>query len=379
METMTSRQRVIEAINHRVPDRVPFDLGMYTASGISAFAYQNLREYLGLSTDHIEIFECVQILPRVQEDILQKLHCDCILLNPQREDLVPWTPREPYHFLVPPEFQPQLNDAGEWVVQKGKQRMRMPKGGYFFDGDWITFWDVWEDSVFKRYMDEAERIYRETDYFTSFKGFSPFYSQDIDYFCNMITDPDELIEKNEATFKVQIERVGRLIRESKGYIGAVCMSGDLGNQNGPMCRPEAFEEVVMPYLKPFCEFIHRNSDMKTYLHTCGAIEPLIPCLIEAGIDIINPVQVSANGMDPVVLNEKYGDKIVFWGGGVDTQHVLGFQSEEKVREDVRKNVLGFKPGGGYIFHPVHNIMGDVPPEQILAAYDEAYRNSFYTE
>ena len=97
------------------------------------------------------------------------------------------------------------------------------------------------------------------------------------------------------------------------------------------------------------------------------------------LTIINPVQVSANGMDPVVLNEKYGDKIVFWGGGVDTQHVLGFQSEEKVREDVRKNVLGFKPGGGYIFHPVHNIMGDVPPEQILAAYDEAYRNSFYTE
>lgn len=258
-ENMTSRQRVTEAINHRVPDRVPIDLGMYTASGISVFAYQNLREYLGFPIDHIEVHECVQLLPRVETDILERLHCDCILLNPSKEDLIPWTPREGYTFLTPPEFQPKRNEKGEWIVQKGRQSMRMPAEGYFFDGDWITFQDIWEEN------------------------------------------------------------------------------------------------------------------------TCGAIEPLLPCLIEAGIDIINPVQISASGMDALSLKKKYGNDLVFWGGGVDTQHILGMQPEDIVRENVRAQITAFKPGGGYVFNPVHNIMGNVAPQQILAVYDEAYRQSFYTD
>lgn len=376
-ETMTSRQRVTEAINHRIPDRVPIDLGMYTASGISAFAYQNLREYLGLAKVDVEIYECVQVLPRVQEDLLQRLHCDCMVLNPQRSDLVPWNVREKYCFWVPPEFQPHRSASGEWIVTKGQQKMRMPPNGYFFDGDWISFQNVWEDKVFSSYMKEAERIYKETEYFTAFKGFSPFYSQDLDYFCEMITDPDPLIEENRHLLKLQLERTAKLIEESHGWIGAVCMSGDLGGQNGPMCRPEVFGKVVLPFLREFCQFIHRNSDMKTFLHTCGSIEPLIPCLIEAGVDIINPVQISARGMEPHRLKEKYGDQMVFWGGGVDTQHVLGIQPEADIRRNVRELVDAFKPQGGYVFSPVHNIMGNIAPADIITVYEEAYAASFY--
>lgn len=376
-ETMTPRQRVTEALCHRQPDRMPIDLGMYTASGISAFAYWDLREYLGLPLNEVELCECVQVLPWVQEDILKRLHCDCILLNPGKADLPVWNPRGKYRFHVPEGFSPERDQRGGWTVRKNGQTMRMPPDGYFFDGDWITFSDLWEEPVFSAYMREAERIEKETDYFTAFKGFSPFYSQDVEYFCRMITEPEKLAEENAQLLARQLERAGRLIRESRGRIGAVCLSGDLGCQTAPMCRPESFERVVLPFLKEFCGFFHRNSDMKVFLHSCGAIEPLIPLLIEAGVDILNPVQISAAGMEPRALKRKYGGKIAFWGGGVDTQRVLGFQPEKAVRENVRECVAAFKPGGGYVFAPVHNIMGNISPQDILAVYDEAYRSSFY--
>ena len=134
---------------------------------------------------------------------------------------------------------------------------------------------------------------------------------------------------------------------------------------------------MLPYLKQVCDFIHQNSDTKVFMHSCGSIEPLLPLLIEAGIDIINPVQISATGMDAAALKRKYGDRIVFWGGGANTQQVLGIEPPKAVRDHVRTLVQTFKPGGGYVFCPVHNILGNVQPESILAAYEAAYEASFY--
>lgn len=221
------------------------------------------------------------------------------------------------------------------------------------------------------------KFLKETDKFTSFKGFYPFYRQDMDYFCDMITEPERLMEENEYQLKEQLKNAGRFVKAMKNYAGAVCLGGDLGGQDTPMCRPESFEKIVMPYLKVFTDFIHRNSDMKIFLHTCGAVEPLIPLLIESGIDILNPVQISAKGMEPRVLKQKYGKDIVFWGGGADTQTVLGMKPGSAVAENVRYLMNCFKPGGGYVFTPVHNIMGNIRPEDILTVYDTAYREGFY--
>jgi uroporphyrinogen decarboxylase len=167
------------------------------------------------------------------------------------------------------------------------------------------------------------------------------------------------------------------IERMKDYVGAICIGGDLGGQQSPMVKPDVFADIIAPYLKTFCGFIHANSDYKIFLHSCGSIEPLLPVLIECGVDIINPVQISASNMDPMSLKRKYGKDIVFWGGGVDTQNVLSFKEPCDVAENVGHLTGIFKPGGGYVFCPVHNIMGDVKPENVIAAYDAAYENSFY--
>ena len=374
---MTSRQRVLAAINHEVPDRVPIDVGMYSAPGISAFAYKDLKDYLGLPAGEVAIHEHSLMLARVEEDILQRFRGDCIPLRPPLENSHIWQPRPGYRFRMAKGFEPVLQQNGAWKLERGEKSMIMPEGGYFFDGDGFGFEDPWEEAIFQRYVREAERVYKDTEYFTAYKGFHPFFSQDIEYFCSMLTDPDEIHEKNDYIYDIQIERVGKLINSMGGYVQAITMSGDLGEQNAPFCRPSLFEELCAPWLKKFCDFIHRNSDLKIFLHSCGAIEPLLPILIECGIDIINPVQISAKGMDPVLLKEKYGKQIVFWGGGCNTQHVLSTSSPQAVADNVEALVNTFKPGGGYVFAPVHNVQGSVPVENIVAMYDAAFRTGTY--
>ena len=376
-KTMTSRQRVLAAVNHEIPDRVPIDVGMYSATGISAFAYKDLKDYLGFKADEVPVHEHSLMLARVEEDIRRRFRSDCIVLRPSFASTRIWEPRQGYRFRMTGEFSPTPEAGGAWRVERDGKLMRMPEGGYFFDGDGIGFEDPWEDVVFAGYVREAERIYKETDYFTAYKGFYPFFSQDIEYFCSMLTDPDEIREFNDRMLEVQLERVGKLIKHMGGYVQAITMSGDLGEQNAPFCRPALFEELCAPWLKQFCDFVHRNSDLKIFLHSCGAIEPMLPILIECGIDIINPVQISAKGMDPALLKEKYGKQIVFWGGGCNTQHVLSTGTPQEVADNVAELVGIFKPGGGYVFAPVHNVQGTVPVENIVAMYDTAFRVGGY--
>ncbi len=174
-----------------------------------------------------------------------------------------------------------------------------------------------------------------------------------------------------------IRSVRRVIDTMGNYIGAVDASDDLGTQQSPYIGPEMYSDFVLPYLRKYCDFVHQNSDLKIFMHTCGSIEPLIPCIIEAGVDIINPVQISARNMDPAMLKQKYGDRICFWGGGCDTQNILSSASPEEVAENVKMLTDIFKPGSGFVFNQVHNIMGDVPPKNVVALLDAAYRNSFY--
>jgi uroporphyrinogen decarboxylase len=375
---MKSRERVLNSINHKPVDRVPIDLGVHFSTGISAFAYHNLRKFLGLSTDNIKVPDMVQFLARVDEDILEKFHCDCMLLQPGFKGTKKWQPRGGYEFLIAESVNPYMDSKGNWIVERGSQAMRMPKGGFFFDGDWLSVSDYDEEEKLQRIAAEAERIYKDTDYFTMYMGYYGYFQPtNFDWQCKMLTDPEEIIEEQERVHEAQIKSLGKLINKAGNYIQAIEVNSDLGSQRGPFCRPSLYEELCAPYLKRLCDFVHKNSDMKVFLHCCGSIEPLIPILIDCGVDIINPVQISAENMNPEHLKKQYGDKITFWGGGCNTQQILNLGSPEDVRQNVRELMGAFKPNGGFIFNQVHNIMGDIKPENIVAMFDEAYKNSFY--
>jgi uroporphyrinogen decarboxylase len=382
-ETITSRERVIRTLNRQPVDRMPIDLGSHMSTGISAFAYWNLREYLGLPTSDIWIPDVVQTLAYVDEDIRARFHIDCILLescwpHPRR-----WNPRGKYQFTVPEEMNPQLNRDGEWIVAKGSQRMRMPAGGYFFDGDWLSEWDVdGENEALLRYAREAERIYKETPYATNFVGycygggFSAFFDG-IEGCVRMLDEPKQVLAEHEIQLSAYLHRLGKIIDQFGQYIQLITINADMGTQDRPMCRTKLVEQFTIPYIDRLCDFIHRNSEIKVFMHNCGSIKPFIPLLIEAGVDVLNPVQISAGNMDPAQLKAELGGRIVFWGGGCDTQNVLPTASPAEVAENVRKLAGIFRPGGGFVFNQVHNIMGDVPPQNIVAMLDTAYAESFY--
>lgn len=383
-ETMTSRERVIHAINREPVDRVPIDLGSHMSTGISMFAYWNLRKHLGLSTDHIWIPDMVQCLAYVDVDILKRFRCDCILLEPSFSQTTRWNPRGEYTFTIPTQANPQPTADGEWIIRKDNAFMRMPASGYFFDGDWLSDWGSGtEDERVALYAREAERVYKETEYATNLVGYShglgfnSYGAGSIDEAMLAYDDPALLHARREKTLARSIERMGRVIDSFGQYIQLVTMADDMGTQNGPMCSPGYIEEFCIPYYKRFCEFVHAHSDIKVFLHNCGSIRSLIPMLIDAGIDVLNPVQISAENMDPQKLKNEFGDKICFWGGGCNTQRVLGAGRPEDVARDVRDLVRTFKKNSGFVFNQVHNIMGNVPPENIIAMLDTAYEESFY--
>ncbi len=377
-ETLTSRERVKRTINHQPVDRMPIDLGFHYSTGISAFAYWNLREYLGLSTENVEVIDLFQFLARVDEDVLRRFHCDSILLNPGSPKKHKWNPRGRYNFLVPTYFNPQLTEDGSWVLEKGDRRMRMPEGGFFFDGQWFSSEDAAEDETIAAYAKEAERIYKETDYYTMYIGYHAYFCcDDIDWQCNMITDPDLILEENRRIHQDQLKHVKKVIATMGQHIQAIAINSDLGSQMGPLCNPNLYNDLCAPFVKEFCDFVHQNSDLKIFIHSCGAIKQFIPTLIECGVDIFNPVQISAAGMDPAELKKEFGGKATFWGGGCNTQSVLNIGTPEAVEKNVRELVKIFKPGGGFVFNQVHNIMGDVKPENIVTMLDTAYEESFF--
>ncbi len=378
-ETLSHRERVLRAIEHKSVDRMPIDLGCHYSTGISAFAYYNLRKHLGLSADSVEVIDPGQFLARVDYDVMERFHLDAIVLHPGYPKTRRWSPRGYYDFIVPEAMQPELQENGAWHLYRKdnpNRRSVMPRNGFFFDGDGgVDMWDISSDEWWRLFSKEAERIHKETDYFTMLCGFSGFFG-DIDECCLMYSDPDVFRERNKDRLEHQIKRFTEAYRRMPGYFESIELNGDLGTQSAPYVSCDVYEDCTYPYLKEFCHVVHESSDVKTFMHCCGSMQPFIPYLIDAGVDIINPVQISAANMDPKDLKEKYGDKICFWGGGCNTQYVLGAKGPEEVRQNVIELTDVFAKGSGFVFNQVHNIMGNVPPENIVAMLDTAYEQSF---
>jgi hypothetical protein len=414
---MTSRERVRKAIAHEPTDRVPIDLGSTAISGIHASAYARLKKALGITSGVTRVYEPYQMLGEVEDAVRKALGVDTAgiafpntIFGYKNENWKRFRMFDGTEVEISGNFQYDVQPDGS-IVQypKGDRSAppsgRMPKDGYFFDTivrqepideaalDPREFveqsYSLYSDEDMRFLETESTRLYRDTEYSLvgNFAGgnfgdiaFVP--GPDIPY-PKGIRDPEEwyvsIISRRgyiEEIFRLQLE-VGmknlEMYRQAVGdRIDVVVISGtDFGSQNGPFIAPQTYREIFKPLHKTVNDWVHAHTPWKTFYHTCGSIVPFLDDFAEAGVDILNPVQISAAGMAPELLKDRYGKKFTFWGGAVDAQHTLAFGTPGEVGEEARRNVRVFGKGGGFVFNNVHNIQATVPTENIVALFEAA--------
>ena len=403
---MTSRERVAAALNFQKPDRVPIDLGGMRASSVAAPAYKKLKNRIGIASPTM-ILDSMQILAMVEPEVMDHFHIDVVPLDVSlgiwplaqvstgvHKQLFSGT-----EIYFPPGTNITEDSEGHWLLcdQADIPYARMPRGGYYFDFMRPTMAGEIDPGKFRPRNTVSEEelealqklgkyLYENTDKALlgwgasiSLIGLSSLLSDNITQ-GSLDTWLAMLMTEKETAHEMMGRYVDATIRCLELYNQAVsdyCMvwgvaSDDAGTQRSELLSPELFSEMIKPHYKRLCEWVHRNTRWKTFLHSCGCIHDYIEHWIEAGIDVLNPVQISAAKMEPQRLMEDFGGRIVFWGGGCDTQNVLPLATAAQVREHVRKNIGIFNAKGGYVFTQVHNIQANVPPENIEAMLEAAY-------
>jgi hypothetical protein len=406
----SSKENFKATINHRQPERVVIDFGSSPVTGIHAVIVEKLREYYGLEKKPVKIIEPYQMLGELDEDLIREMNVDVIGLGGEKNMFgIPnkdWKIHKTFwgqEVLFPGEFNYTYNDNGDILIHpEGDTSVRpsamMPKTGYFFDA--IERQGPVDDSTLKL-EDNLEEFGRVTDHDLAFwkeqvliagKSGKAVLANlggtalgDIalvpavqlknpkgirgvtEWYISTLTREDFIKELYDRQTDIAIEN----LRDFYGVIGnnidVVYICGaDFGTQNSTFCSPETFARVWLPYYKKVNDWIHQNTEWKTFKHSCGSIVSLMDLLIEAGFDIINPVQINASNMDPVELKKRFGDRIVFWGGGVDTQGVFAFGTPQQVKEQVKRQCRILNENGGFVFNTVHNIQANVPFENVVA-------------
>jgi uroporphyrinogen decarboxylase len=376
MSQMNSRQRVGCTLSHKEPDHVPFDLGGTGLTTMHVTAYQDLRRHLGLPPTQARIDFVAEQLAAIDQDVADRLHADVRPVLPG----------------LPSGFRRIFGDEGayEAYIDEWGIGWRKPKdGGFYYDmyhhplaaADSpaemaaYPFPDPLDAGRFSTIRAQAEAILADgkaavlsgpcagiAEVYSWMRGYEQFY---IDLAVNqkaVATMLDRMVEFKCAFWERALAEVGDLV-------DAVVEADDLAGQHAMLLSPATYRKLIKPRHERLFSFIKAQAPVKIFFHSCGAVRPIIPDLIDAGIDILNPVQISAAGMDPYELKREFGRDLVFWGGGVDTQQVLGTGSPEQVREDVRRNIDALAPGGGFVFAAVHDIQANVPPENIMAMWD----------
>ncbi len=384
-ETMASRERVMRALNHQVPDRVPIDLGGFQ-TGIHKKAYAELLSYLGIE-EEIVTLDPVQQLAKPSEEILKRFKVDTRYICTRAPDSfksgieqntrdgrlwhdlkdefgVIWSMPDDQQLYMDISHHPLADAAIDDIAD-----YPFPEGG--------------DPTRFAGVREQALRMHNETPYAIS-TGIGGvvyeycWYMRGLErWFMDMVDNPEFCEALLKETLQFWMDYYSGFMAEVGDIVDVVMIGDDLAAQHGPLFSPKFYRQMVKPKQKRLVQHIKSLTDAKIWYHTCGSCVEYIPDLIDNGIDILNPLQISAEGMDPKELKERFGDKLVFWGGGIVAQHVLPFASAEEVREHVRKNVEIFKSGGGYVFNNVHNIQADVPAENIVALFDAAYEYGFY--
>jgi uroporphyrinogen decarboxylase len=406
---MNSRERILSAINHKQPDRIPVDLGAHGSSGMSFVAYQNLLRHLNMEHLPNHVYDVVQQLSQPAMEVLDLFGADVVDVG-RHFNQTPgyWHEVElvkGYPALYPHWFKPEKQADDSWLAanKKGEFIGKMPKGATFFD-QLIFPWKEGYPGDFSKMGDDMERAV-----WGGF-GFTPYDWMDQPNFWQMLRE--KTIDLRSKTDKALLLGVGcnlfehgtflrridnflmdlylepenvhafldALMERHLDFLSKVCDSvgdvvdilkfgDDLGTNTGPFFAVETYREFFKPRHKQLCDFVKSHSSAHTMLHCCGGIYELIPELIEAGFEVLNPVQISALNMQPERLKGEFGKEITFWGGGCDTKTVLNNASPQQVKEHVKRNIEIFNKGGGFVFNQVHNIMPDVPPENVVAMFE----------
>lgn len=410
---MTHRERLRQALRHQPTDRPPIDLGSLPVTGIAASTLGRLRAALGLG-GVVKVHEPMQLLGWVDDDVRERLGIDTVgLWSPvtkfgyRNDAWQPWKLQDGTDVLISGHFRWTIDENGDVLTYpKGDTSIapsaRLPKGGYYFDAivrqgpidedhldpsDFAEQFSLIGDEDLATIARQAEHYYRNTDY-GLVGAFGGAGFGDISYVPGVglanprgVRDPERWYEcilthadYIRGIFEVQADYCLKNLERYRQAVGerieVIHMSGtDFGTQRGLFISPAVFRDLWKPFYRRVNDWVHANTGWKTFYHTCGGVEPLIEDFIEMGVDILNPVQCSAAGMEPLELKARYGDRLVFWGGGVDTQQVLPFGTAEDVRRQVRERVEILGKNGGYVFNPIHNVQHGTPVENLLAMFE----------
>ncbi len=409
---ITSRERLANTLNHKQPDRVPIDFGGTAVTGVHASCVAALRDYYGLEKRPVKIHEPFQMLGLLENDLLEAMGVDVVgifargtMFGFPAERWKSWE-FNGLDVLVPGDFNVTTDDRGDTLIYPGGDTSvppsgRMPKGGYFFDcivrQDPIDEEKLNPEDNLEEYVPVSQE---ELDHFAraatqaaatgrgviaSFGGTAfgdialvpgpsvkhPRGIRDVaEWYVSTRSRQDYIHRIFERQCEIGIQNLERIHAVVGDKVQAVFICGtDFGTQTSAFCSVRTLQELYAPYYRRVNDWIHAHTPWKTFKHSCGSVIKFIPTFIDAGFDILNPVQCSAAGMDPEQLKANFGDRIVFWGGGVDTQHVLPFGTPAEVREQVLRRCAIFAPGGGFVFNTIHNVQAGTPVENIVAMLD----------
>ncbi len=393
---MTPRERVLKTIEHQEPDKVPIDCGAMRSTGMTAIAYARLKEYLGITSGTIRVYDFMQQLAEIEPEILDLFEVDVVdivntSLYPDERKWKPFLLPDGTKAEVSPETFFEQDGSGGYLAtnEKGNVWGRMPKGCLYCEMIEPPFGEPRkpvEQFELPRFPDEqlewmrerAKYLYEHTNYalLGGFGGNIIEQGQWLrgwgNFMMDMAEDPsyvkaliNRLVEWHLENLKLYLNAVG-------DYLHLIQMGDDLGTQAGPQLSSEMYHCFIKPaHIRIYSYVQEYSPHVKLFLHTCGSVEAFMNDFVDEGVQVLNPIQTSAANMDPKYLKSTYGKRLAFWGGGCDTQEVLPTAKPEDIREHVKERMRIFAPGGGYVFTTIHNIQANVPPENIVATYEAA--------
>ena len=395
---MTSRERILAALHHQPVDRVPVDFGGTRQSGIAVMAYHRLRARLGLRDRRpARVFDVFQMLAEVEQDVADRFGADCVgLYRPdvafgiRNEDWKPWALFDGTPVEVPGGFHPETEPNGDLVLRReGEVIALMPHDGFYFDrmekypGATHPDLDTWElprltAAALEHYHRQAEVLYAGTD-----KAIIAPLGPPYELFCGLgqggfetwmltlASEPDYVRALYDKLVDAWIENLRAFHAAVGNRIQVLQICDDFGTQRAPFLSERMFRDLVLPAYRRGLDWVHAHTDWKVMLHSDGAIFPLLPAIIEMGVDILNPVQTTAVGMAAERLQGAFGRQLVFWGGACDPQTTLAFGTPGDVVRETLANLEILSRGSGHVFAPVHNLQATVPPDNIVAMFDTA--------
>ncbi len=405
---MNSRTRLLEAIGHRSPDRIPIDLGATPSSGISMVAYQNLLNHMGLDLNNY-VYDVIQEVAQPEMDFLNLFKVDVLdigrFFNSSSSYWHPIEIIKGYPALYPHWFNPEQQPDGSWIAsgRSGEKIAKMPAGATFFDQLIFPYLNGYPDNYKNINLDMSRvswggfgfppfdrinepgfwKMLRETVQYERSKTdkallvgvgcnlfeWGTFLRRIDNFLMDLYLDPVNVHKLLDQLLEMHLTFLAKVCDAIGDLVDIVKYGDDLGTNTGPFFPPEVYNEFFKPRHKILCDFVKSKTTAHTMIHCCGGIYELIPELIDAGFEVINPVQINAINMEPERLKREFGKEITFWGGGINTQSILNRATPQQVKDHVKHNLEVFSKDGGFVFTTVHNIMPDVPPQNILAMFE----------